>query len=118
MGLLFDIIKDAMRGYQEEGGSSDTESAQDPLPGTSSEDTRLMYIESNELVIYGETGQAIIKEYLRSGVNFPSNLFNKVVPKTVNFLPPNINPFTHTGKYCTSSVNTIRYLNHMCKLTP
>ena len=82
MGLQFDINKDAMRGFQEEDGSSDTESAQEPVPGTSSEDTRPMNIESNELVIHGETGQAISKEYLRSGVNFPSNLFNKVLPKT------------------------------------
>ena len=27
------------------------------------------------------------------------------------------NLFAHTGKYCTCSKNTIRYLNHMCKLT-
>ena len=50
-----------------------------------------MNIESNTLAMHGETGQIITKEYLRPGVNFPSNLFNKVVPKTVNFPPPNIN---------------------------
>ena len=101
MGLQFDIIKDVMRGCQEEDGSSDTESAQEPVPGTSSEDIRPMNIESNELVIHGETGQAIIKEYLKSGVNFPSNLFNKVVPKTVNFLPPNINGNKYYRVKCT-----------------
>ena len=80
LGLQYDL-RDAMRGCQEEDGSSDTKSAQEPVPGTRSEDTRPMNIESNELVIHSKTGQAIIKEYLRSGVNFPSNLFTKVVPK-------------------------------------
>ena len=27
------------------------------------------------------------------------------------------NPFARTGKYCTCGKNTIRYLNHTCKLT-
>ena len=62
MDLQFDIIKDVKRGCPEDDGSSDTESAQEPVPGTCSEDTRPMNIESNELAIHGETGQAIIKE--------------------------------------------------------
>ena len=44
MGLQLDIIKDAMRGCQEEDGSSDTESAEEPVPGTSSEVTRPMNV--------------------------------------------------------------------------
>ena len=70
-----------MRGCWEEDGSSDAESAQELVPGTSSDDTRLMNIESNGLVIHDETVHAIIKEYLRSGVISPSNFSNKVVQK-------------------------------------
>ena len=53
--------------------------------------------ETNELVIEGEAGDAIIDSYLRSGTVFPTKLFHSVTPKVVNFLPPNIdgNKFFH-----------------------
>ena len=47
--------------------------------------------ESNELVIEGERGDALIQTYLRPGTVFPVNIFRNVEPKCVNFLPPNIN---------------------------
>ena len=47
--------------------------------------------ESNELVINGERGDSLIRNYLRPGTVFPKWLFNEVVPKSVSFLPPNIN---------------------------
>ena len=58
--------------------------------------------ESNELVIEGETGDAIIDSYLRSGTAFPTKLFHSVTPKVVNFLPPNIdgNKFFHVKCNC------------------
>ena len=36
---------------------------------------------------------------------------------TLKNIRNNLNPFAHTGKYCTCGKNTIRYLNCMCKLT-
>ena len=50
----------------------------------------VLFPKTNELVIEGEAGDAIIDSYLRSGTVFPTKLFHSVTPKVVNFLPPNI----------------------------
>ena len=50
-------------------------------------------------------------------VSYYSKLINSYNKTAHNILENEINPFTHTGKCCTSGVNTIRYLNCMCKLT-
>ena len=45
-------------------------------------------LESNELVIDGIRGDALVQSYLRPGTVFPTFLFKNVLPKLVTFLPP------------------------------
>ena len=47
--------------------------------------------ESNQLVIDGIKGDALVQSYLRPGTVFPTFLFKNVQPKSVTFLSPNIN---------------------------
>ena len=47
--------------------------------------------DTNELVIEGVTGDRLVQTYLRPGTVFPVDMFRNVEPKTVEFLPPNIN---------------------------
>ena len=60
-------------------------------PTSDSENENNAILESNELVIGGQTGDSLVELYLRPGTVFPTQLFEGVEPKVVNFLPPNIN---------------------------
>ena len=60
-------------------------------PTSDSENENNVILETNELVIGGQSGDSLVELYLRPGTVFPTHLFDDVEPKVVNFLPPNIN---------------------------
>ena len=60
-------------------------------PSSDSENENNAILETNELVIGGQSGDSLVELYLRPGTVFPTHLFDDVEPKVVNFLPPNIN---------------------------
>ena len=60
-------------------------------PSLDSENENNVILETNELVIGGQSGDSLVELYLRPGTVFPTHLFDDVEPKVVNFLPPNIN---------------------------
>ena len=55
-------------------------------PSSDSENKSNAILESNELVIGGQTGDSLVELYLRPGTVFLTELFEGVEPKIVNFL--------------------------------